>query len=202
MSRPKIDYYLLFIVLTLSAVGAIMVFSASPTLGIKHGEPFYYIKRELFFLALGALAMYYGFNLNLDLLRKRAFWVLAAALSLLVLVFIPGVGRKVLGASRWIDLGLLSFQPTELIKFAMVVFCARFLAERKDKITNFMVGILPPLLVLLLVGLLVMLQPDLGSFLIVAVTTGSMLFFAGMAMWQISILAFSGVAATIAVSLT
>jgi len=148
-------------------------------MGVKHGDTFYYIKRHIFYLVLGCLSLLYALKLDLENLKKRAFYVFALSVGLLLLVFIPGVGRNVLGASRWIDLGLLSFQPSELIKLALVLFLAKWLADNQAKISNLLLGFLPPLCFLGLAALLIMLQPDMGTTITLAATVFAMLFIAG-----------------------
>ncbi|HVN67583.1 MAG TPA: FtsW/RodA/SpoVE family cell cycle protein, partial [Candidatus Sulfotelmatobacter sp.] len=180
MPKPKkIDYIFLFAVLALSAIGLVMIFSASPTMGVKHGDAFFYIKHHIFYLGLGVLALLYSFNLDLENLQKRAVAVFGLAVALLLLVFIPGVGRNVLGASRWIDLGLLSFQPSEFIKIALVLFLAKWLADNQAKLPDPVKGFLPPLFFLGLVSVPIMLQPDMGTTITLATTVFAMLFIAG-----------------------
>src|SRR3989338_2101246 len=180
MPRAKsLDYIFLFAVLALSAVGLVMIFSASPTLGIKLGDSFYFIKRHIFYLLLGFLALLFGFRLDLELLKKRANTIFIVAVLLLLLVYIPGIGRKVLGASRWIDLGVLVFQPSELMKFATVLVLAGFMSGRKEKIGDLFQGFLPPIILVGFVFALIVKQPDLGTALTIAVTGFVMLFAAG-----------------------
>jgi len=180
MSKVKsIDYLFLFMVLLLSAIGLVMVFSASPTMGLKVGDAFYFIKRHLFYLVLGFMALYYGLRLDLEKLKSLAEIIFLFSFLFLLLVFIPGVGRKVLGAARWIDLGLLSFQPSELIKFSMVLYAAKWLA--KEKISSFQ-RFLFPLFLLGLVALPIFKQPDLGTVVVLGMTVLSLLFLAGIDM--------------------
>lgn len=203
MPKSKtIDYLFLFSVLALSAIGLIMVFSASPSMALKYGDAFYFVKRHLLYLLLGLLALYYGLRLDLQNLKNKALPILLLSVFLLLIVFIPGVGRKILGASRWIDLGLLSFQPSELIKFAMVLFLAKWLSENQDLLQNFTRGIVPPLLWLGLVSVLIIRQPDLGTVIVIGATVFAMLFFAGAQVWQLLSLGVTGVAGVIALSLT
>jgi len=175
----SLDYILLFTVLALAAVGTIMVFSASPTLGLKLGDSFYFIKRHIFYLLIGFLGLYFGFRLDLELLKKRAGLIFLASLFLLLLIYIPGVGRKVLGASRWIELGILSFQPSELIKFTMVLFLAQFLADNREKVRDFLRGFAPPVLLVAVIAAVIIKQPDLGTALTIAFTSLIMLYAAG-----------------------
>ncbi|MCU0641537.1 MAG: putative lipid II flippase FtsW [Candidatus Margulisbacteria bacterium] len=202
MPKTKhLDYLFLFAVIALCAVGLTMIFSASPTMALKLGDTLYFVKRHLFYLALGLAALYYGFRLDLDNLRKRAVPLMIIAVALLIAVFIPGVGRKVLGASRWIDLGILSFQPSELIKFALVVFLAKWLADHKEQITGLVRGFLPPLFWLGLVSLLIMKQPDMGTNLTIAGAFFVMLFVAGAEAWHLGGLALLGIMAITGLSI-
>jgi cell division protein FtsW len=203
MPKAKsLDYLLLFAVLALSAIGLIMVFSASPTMALKHGDTFYYVKRQLFYLGLGLLALFYGLRFDLELLKKQAVPVMIISVALLFLVFIPGIGRKVLGASRWIDLGLLSFQPSELIKFSLVLFLARWLADRPKLISDFVRGLVPPLLFLAVIFVLIIKQPDMGTGITIGATVFALLFFAGAKLWHLLLIGLGGVLGLIAMSLT
>lgn len=202
MRKHSLDYIFLFSVLALSAIGLIMVFSASPTMALKQGDTFYYIKRHLFYLVLGFLALYYGLRLDLDHLKSKSFPILVLSILLLGLVFIPGIGRRILGASRWIELGLLSFQPSELIKFTMVLFLAKWLSEKRDQVRNFAKGIIPPLLLFGLVFLLIINQPDMGTGIVLGATLFSMLFIAGAKVWHLLVLGGVGVLGGIALSFT
>jgi cell division protein FtsW len=203
MPKPKsLDYLFLFAVIALCAVGLTMVFSASPTMAMKYGDTLYFVKRQFFYLALGFAALYYAYRLDLDNLKSKAVPVMISAVALLIAVFVPGVGRKVLGASRWIDLGILSFQPSELIKFAMVLFMAKWLADRKGQIADLVKGFLPPLLWLGLVSVLIMKQPDMGTNLAIAGTFFVMLFVAGANLWHLGGLGLLGISAVAALSIT
>jgi len=201
VSKSKLDYLFLFSVLALLAVGLIMVFSASPSMGLKYGDAFYYIKRHLFYLLLGMLALYYGLHLELENLKNKSLPILILSILLLGAVFVPGIGRKVLGASRWIELGLLSFQPSELVKFSMVLFLAKWFSEKKDLIQNFAQGVVFPLFIFILISLLIMKQPDLGTVVVLGATIFSMLFIAGARIGHLLALGGVGVAGIIALSI-
>lgn len=199
--NKNLDYIFLFAVLALSAVGLLMVFSASPTLGLKLGDSFYFIKRHIFYLLIGFLGLAFGFRLDLDLLRKRANAILLISLLLLLVIYIPGVGRKVLGASRWIELGILSFQPSELMKFSTILFLAGFLAGRKEQVKDFLTGFLPPILLIAVVSALIIKQPDLGTALTISFAAFAMLFTAGADLRHLGALGGLGVLSIIALSL-
>ena len=202
MSKSKtIDYIFLLSVLALLAVGLTMIFSASPAMGIKYGDTFYFIKRHLFYLVLGLPALFYGLNLDLDNLKNKALLILLISIALLVSVFIPGVGRKVLGASRWIELGLLSFQPSELIKLAVVLFLAKWLSDHQARLKNFVWGLLPPIILSGVISFLIIKQPDMGTALAIAGTVFILLFLAGAEMLHLLLVGGIGILATMALSI-
>ena len=202
MPKTKsLDYILLFTVLALAAIGTIMVFSASPTLGLKLGDSFYFIKRHIFYLLIGFAALYFGFRLDLAVLKKRAGLIFLGSLFLLLLIYIPGVGRKVLGASRWIELGILSFQPSELIKFTMVLFLAQFLADNRERIGDWLRGFAPPVLLVAAIAALIIKQPDLGTALTIAFTSLIMLYAAGADLRHLGFIGGAGALGVLALSL-
>jgi cell division protein FtsW len=200
--KPKsVDYIFLFTILALAAIGTIMVFSASPTLGLRLGDSFYFIKRQIFYLLIGLAALYFGFRLDLETLKKMAGLIFLLSLFLLLLVYLPGVGRKVLGASRWIELGLLSFQPSELIKFALVLFLANLLAKSRDKIGDWLRGFVPPVLLVGIIAAIIIKQPDLGTALTISLTSFIMLFVAGARLQHLGLIGGAGVLGVIAISI-
>ena len=114
--------------LSLTVLGMIMIFSATNVMAgssARYGfDPAYFLKRQILFLAIGiALAMALS-RLDHDFYRRRIGWIVGAAFLLLVLVYVPGVGHTANGASRWINLRLFTFQPSEFAKFALIAFAA------------------------------------------------------------------------------
>jgi cell division protein FtsW len=179
-----------------------MVFSASPTMALKLGDSYYYIKRHILYLLLGFSALYFGLRLDLKLLKKWAGPTLIFSILLLFLVYIPGVGKKLSGAARWIDFGIFSFQPSELIKFTMVLFLASILSKAGEKIKDFFQGLLLPLILLGLVVALIITQPDLGTAVSIAGTAFIMLIAAGAKFPHLAVLGGAGIAAVIALSVS
>lgn len=202
MRKVKLDYLFLFSVLALTAIGLVMVFSASPTMTLKSGDTFYYIKRHLFYLLLGFSAMYFALKIDLTKLRRWSVWIFIASLALLLLVFVPGVGRRVLGASRWIDLVFISFQPSELIKFTMILIMANLLAKIGKNITDFLRGLAPILLLIGVVAAIIIKQPDLGTAIAIASTSFVMLFAAGAKLVHLGVIAGVGITGIVILSLT
>lgn len=192
MTKSRIDYMFLFAVLALTAIGLIMILSASPTMALKLGDSYYYLKRHILYLLLGFAALYFGLRLDLELLRKWSAPILLLSLAILMLVYIPGVGKRISGALRWIDFAFFTFQPSEVIKFTMVLFMAHLLSQRKEYMQNFFKGLLLPLLLIGAVATIIIMQPDLGTAVAITSTAFIMLFAAGANLWHLLWVATAG----------
>jgi cell division protein FtsW len=142
--------------------------------------------------------MTFAFLIDSNLLFRWAKPILYTALLLLVLVKIPGIGKTVNGATRWIGLGPLQIQPSEVIKLAMVLIMARFLAVDPYKIKSFRRGLIPSLALLGAVCGLIMLQPDLGTTLVIAAAVFFMLLAIGAKLWHMAGLGIAGIALVVA----
>jgi len=196
--RP--DYILMFILMALLSAGLIMVFSASPTLGMQLGDSLYYLKRHVINLIIGAVALFVGFRIDYHVLLKWAPFGLCAAVLLLLVIFIPGIGRSVGGAVRWVDLSLLSFQPSEIAKLIVVIYLASsFASSNGENLPKLLFWALAPVLA---IAYLVLKQPDLGTTLVIAATTFVMLYLAGLQAKYLSVMIVAGVCAFAALSLT
>lgn len=178
--RRRPDWILLGAIFALLTIGMVMVYSSSAVKGyIQYDDPYHFLKMEVIWVILGLAAMAATMRLDLQVLRRFAKPALILAIALLIMVKIPGVGRRVNGADRWIGLGPLSIQPSEVIKLSMVLIMAHLLAINPYKIKSFRKGLLPILGLLGLIAGLIMLQPDLGTTLAIAGTTFFMLIAAG-----------------------
>lgn len=177
---PAYDRLLLWSILGLSTLGLLMVYSASAVKAAEGlGDPFYFVKRQAGAAALGLLAMVWVMRGGYRRFERLAYPLLLLALLLLVLVLIPGVGSLVGGARRWIRVAGIGFQPSELAKLAMVLYLARSLARKKEKVRTFSIGFVPHTVVAGLFILLLLAEPDFGSATLVAVLLFVMLFAAG-----------------------
>lgn len=145
MSRGKPDFWLMFIIFLLTGFGLVMVFSASYYEGlVKHGDSYYYFKRQLIW-ALGSVLLFFVIsNIPYTLYRKYVGAILLGSLALLVLVFIPGLGMNVNGATRWIQLGPIGFQPSELAKLGAIIYTASIMVKKRESLHHFKQGLLPP----------------------------------------------------------
>lgn len=176
-ARP-LDLWLLGAVLALIAIGTIEIFSSSAVYAThKHGDAFYFLKRQLVWLGLGLGALWVGANTDYRWLRRWAYPMLFGSLLLLVAVLF--LGSTLNGARRWFLVGPLSFQPVELAKLALITYLAYTLSRKAEKVRHFSVGFVPPLVVCAFMMVLLLRQPDLGSSIILGATTLTLLFIAG-----------------------
>jgi len=172
------DLVLITAVLALTGFGIVMVFSAGAVFAAKTYADFtYFLKREAVYAGLGLIAFALGSRLDYSVYRKITYPLLLLAVLLLVAVL--KLGPAINGAVRWFRLGPLSFQPSELAKFALALYLAVLLARKAEKVRDFSMGFLPPLLMTgVFLGLLLK-QPDLGTAFILGVTALGMMFVAG-----------------------
>jgi len=177
----KYDYVLLLTVVALTCFGVVMVFSASAVMADKrYHDAFYFLKRQGGFAVVGFLLMYTAMKIDYYFWQKYAVVALVASLILLVVVFIPALGGKAGGSSRWIKLIFgFRFQPSEFAKLALIMFMAFSLNRKKHTITTLSKGFLPYMAVLSVLLLLLVMQPDLGSAITLFLVAFAMLFAAG-----------------------
>ncbi len=175
------DGILLFAVLFLVGIGLVMVYSASSAVALKrYGSDIYFLKKQAIFAGLGICALVACRHLPYRLLRPLAYPLLAFALILLAAVLFSGHGVTAGGSTRWLRLGPVNFQPSEVARFALVVYLAYSLSRKQPRIKEFSIGFLPHVIVLMLMCTLVLLQPDFGSAVILAAITWTMLFVGGV----------------------
>jgi cell division protein FtsW len=194
--QPLEHRLLLTATFCLLAGGAVMVYSASSarTLLQGQGDGTMYLIKYLSHGALGLVAMYLISRMRLDIVRRYTSLLLGAAVVMLVLVKVPGIGVTVNGATRWLGAGPLTFQPSEVAKVALVLHVAAVIAAR-PKITRNLRTIIGPVLgVGGIVVLLIAAQPDLGTCLVICFTMAVLLIAAGLPMRQLGLVAGAGAA--------
>ena len=158
------DYTLLVPVLLLVGIGVAMVYSASCEIAIKQlNNEYYFFKKQLIFAGLGVMVMFMIRFIPYRIYRPLTYVFLLAAIILLSAVLINGVGITAGGATRWLRLKWVSFQPTEFAKLALIIFMAYSLTKKQDRIEELNIGFLPHVLILGLLSLLIILQPDFGT---------------------------------------
>ncbi|MSQ30820.1 MAG: putative lipid II flippase FtsW [Dehalococcoidia bacterium] len=188
------DYLLLTSVIVLCVVGLIAVYSASYALGTaQFKDANYFIKRQTVSLALGAIALATMTILDYRVLMRLSPLIMLVALIGLAAVFVPGLGHSANGATRWIDVGPLPpLQPSEFAKLAVLVYLAAWLAAKGDLLHDLTLGVLPFVSMVGIVGALIILEPDLGTALVIAAITGTLFFVAGARLIHVLALAASG----------
>lgn len=180
MIRRDFDTTILLLAVVLTCFGVVMVYSSSSIMAAQRfGDGFFFLKRQGIFALAGFALMTAAMFIDYRFWRRLTVPGLILSVVLLAVVLIPGVGTNVGGASRWLRLPGFSVQPAELAKIAMVMYLAHSLSRKKDKLRSFKLGFLPYMLVVgCLLGLL-LLQPDLGSALVIAGLSMTMLMVAG-----------------------
>jgi cell division protein FtsW len=191
---PPLEHrILLTATLCLLAFGAVMVYSASSplaVLGRTGGSGTAEFIRYLIFGGLGLAAMEVLSRRGLTLLNRRLVTMLLfGAFVLLLLVLVPGFGVRVNGARRWFSAGPIQFQPSELMKLALVLYVARYLADHPTRMRGFRQAVAPVALIAAPAGLLVVVEPDLGTTLVIAFTLAALLLAGGMQLRHLGILA-------------
>lgn len=199
-TKPKSpDFIIFFAVIALLGIGVVMVYSSSAVSAyVNFDDSYYFLKRQIIWASLGLLAMVFTMNVDYHIWRKLAKPVMVVTLILLVLVLVPGLGKVVNGARRWLGFGSLYLQPSEIAKLSMVLFTSTSLAKHQERISSFLRGIVPQLLMLLVVFALILKEPDLGTALSIAGTVFVLLFVSGAKMKHLGSLGAVGVIGIIA----
>jgi len=180
---PAIDATLMVVVSALILIGTVMVYSASISLADSprfNVAPTHFLVRHLLSLGIAFTAAVLVFQIPMQTWQRLAPWTFAAAFALLVVVLIPGIGKGVNGAKRWIPLGVLNLQPSELMKVACVLYAANFTVRKQDYMHDFAKGFLPMAIVMGAIGVLLLLQPDLGAFGVIVAISMGILFLGGV----------------------
>lgn len=171
------DLWLLAAVLGLLGIGTIEIYSSTAADGLtQHHDSMFFLERQLMFVTLGGLAMWVGARIDYRRLRQLTYPLLLVSIGLLGLALLAPSKN---GASRWIPLGPLTFQPVEIAKLGLVTYLAYSLGRKADRVKTFTVGFVPHLVVCGIMMVLLLKQPDLGSSIVIGMTTLGMLFMAG-----------------------
>ncbi len=176
----KREIFVILLVLGLVIFGCIMVYSASCySAEYRYKNQFFFLYKQLFGVALGIFALVFFSFFDYHLLKKFRYWILGVSVILLILVFVPGFGVQSYGANRWVNLLGISIQPSEIAKFALVLFLAYYLSEKHYKIKTFK-GLLPPLCVAGVLCVLVIIEPSMSVTMCLGMVTLLMLIIGGM----------------------
>jgi cell division protein FtsW len=178
------DITFVWVVLALMALGLLMVYSASIAMPdnprFSRYQPTHFLTRHMVAIGFGLVAGLITVQIPVALWERYAPWVFVSALVLLVAVLVPGVGKVVYGARRWIPLGVMNFQPSELAKFGIALYAANYMMRKMDARENFFRAVTPMAISLAFVGLLLLAEPDMGAFMVIAAIAMGILFLGGV----------------------
>ena len=188
MHPTKNDILIVFPLVILVVLGLIMVTSSSIYIADDMtSNPFHFAQRQALFIAIGIISLLFFLILPSDLLFKADWIFMILSILLLIALFIPDVGTSVNGSIRWIRLGPINIQPSEICKFSLILYISGYSVRRMSEIDSLR-SFLKPLVLLFVISLLIMGQPDLGSTAIVCALVVGILFYAGISFSQISLL--------------
>jgi cell division protein FtsW len=183
----RMDRTLMLLAFILIAIGIGMIYSASAVMAQKRfGDSAYFLKRQLIWLAVGMVLLMIFARTDLKTLRACGVPLLLVGLVALVAVLLPMFGVSVKGARRWLKFGSLTIQPAELIKVAVLLYLAHYLAKKGERIEDFRLGFIPPLIVIGLVIALVLVEPDLGTATVIGLVSFGLLFVGGARLGHLS----------------
>ncbi|MFT5716738.1 MAG: cell division protein FtsW [Oleiphilaceae bacterium] len=189
-AKKTFDVTLLLVVSTLLMVGLIMIASASIDVAdVRNGNPFHYVIRHGLFVVLGVIAGAIVYQFPTSLWQKAGWLALSASLVMLVTVLI--IGKEVNGSTRWIGLGALNMQPSELTKLLLVSYLAGYLVRRRDEVMRTWWGFAKPMLVLMVVAMLLLMEPDFGATVVIGAAFLGMIFLSGAKLGQFILLIFA-----------
>ncbi|OYD07708.1 putative lipid II flippase FtsW [Paludifilum halophilum] len=199
MVRNKPDFWMIFIIFALTGFGLVMVFSASYYTGLtNHDDSYYYFKRQLFWAALGLIVFFSVSNIPYTLYRKRVGWIVLGSFFILLLVFVPGIGVYLNGSHRWVELGPIGFQPSELAKIGALIYTASIMTKKQDCLHQFKRGLLPPLIVIGIFCTLIVIEPHYSSTVILLLSCLTVIYCAGARIKHLLWLGLTGLPVMIA----
>jgi len=183
-TMPSFDYSVIIAATGLVLFGLLMVYSASIALADgpryeSYGR-YYFVVRHGAFVSLGLLALGVALSIPMRVWQKAAVPLFLLCMLLLIVVLVPGIGREVNGARRWLPLGFINFQPSELMKVAILLFAAEYTVRKQEHMHNFVRGFMPMACALAAVGMVVLAEPDLGAFMVIVAIAVGILFIGGI----------------------
>lgn len=189
------DKWLIAAVIGLIIIGLMMVASSSVTIATKHfHQPFHYLIRQATYLFAGIVLAIVLMRVDSDFWQRNSIFILFGSIALLLLVLVPGIGRVVNGSRRWIAVGPIGIQVSELAKLSMVLYMAGYFVRQKERITQNLMGFITPMFVLAMVAVLLLIEPDFGATVVISCTVLAMLFLMGVQIkYYLGLVIFTGV---------
>ncbi len=185
VKKREYDFWLLFTIIVLLTMGTIMVFSASSYHALYYmGNKYHFLIRQLIWGTVGLVAMFLVSNIDYRRIAQFSPLLMIGSIVLLVVVLIPGVGNTVNGATRWFNFGFASFQPSELMKIAIILFFSYSLSKNGDRVGKFWTGLVPYLLIVGVTDVLLFLEPHMSAIILISMVAVIILFFAGAKVWH------------------
>lgn len=201
-TRPAVDGWLLLPALSLLVLGLVMVASASIAVGDQKGQPFYFLMRQGAYALIGVAAAVGIVRIPMSVWQKHGAKFFLLGLLLLALVLIPGIGKMANGSRRWLMMGPLQLQVSEIMKLLLVVYLAGFLVRHGEELRRSATALLRPASLLVLLGILLILEPDYGALAMAAAIAFGLLFIGGAPLWPFGGLMGVGLAALVALALS
>ncbi|MFD5017813.1 putative lipid II flippase FtsW [Paenibacillus sp. NPDC058367] len=184
--RGTPDFQLLILTLLLVGFGLVMVFSASSSLTLassKFGnDPLYFMKRQMIWIVLGIVVMFIAMNIHYSKFKK---WYVPIFIITVILLLIVAFSERINGAKSWLSIGKLGIQPTELAKISIILYLSALITKKGERFRDFRTGYIPVMVIVGIVAGLIMMQPDLGSCLILVATSGLVIYAGGASMKHI-----------------
>lgn len=178
------DRWIIICTVLLLAFGLLMVTSASMVIADRQfGCPFHYFIRHLIYLGFGLILVWTAGHIPIKMWEKCSGYLFLFGFLLLVLVLIPMIGKSVNGSRRWIQLGSISLQVSEVVKFVAILYLASFLQRYQNEVRNELKGFLKPMLLVILLSGLLLLEPDFGAVVVITIMYMMLLFLAGVRLW-------------------
>ncbi len=188
---PDFDQVLIWSALLLLSLGLVMVYSASIVIAEAQfgaDRSYYYLVRQVAYLTLGGMMGWLVFQVPLYIWQKSAFYLFLLGIIMLLLVLIPGIGSEINGSRRWIPLYIANLQPSEFMKFFMIIYTADYVVRKAADLNGFFKGFLPILIIIGIVGFLLLRQPDFGAAAVITVLVIAILFLGGVSIKIFSVL--------------
>ncbi len=176
-----LDPYLLAALISIVTLGLVMVTSSSISIAQKTtSQPFYYAMHQAAFIFLGVVSSIILWGMSLKTIQKLSIFALFGAIALLIVIFIPGLGKTVNGSTRWLNLGITAVQVSEIAKLGMILFLAHYIAKYGVSLQKSVIRFFVPLVILGILGGLLLLEPDFGATVVITGTTLGLLFLGGV----------------------
>ncbi|MFC1483177.1 FtsW/RodA/SpoVE family cell cycle protein [Candidatus Margulisiibacteriota bacterium] len=191
------DLNLIGLIIIFLIIGLITILSVSPVVSFADkGIGTFYIEKHIFSIIIGLILFITASFFNYHNYKKLTLYILGGAFLLLIATLIPHIGIRIGGAARWLKIGKLQLQTSEIAKIAMIFYIAQVVVNKREKLKEFINGLLPALIILGTIVIFILLQPDLSTSIIIIMTTLVMLFLGGAQGWHMALIGLIGIRAS------